>query len=212
MSQNQYIRISKTKNLKRASKIALFESEFMPHIEALKTFAYHLTYNETDANDLIQETYLKAFKFIEKYEKGTNAKAWLFKILKNAYINEYRKKVKRPVKVDFEEIITFHEQDASDKFLFADLREDIFTNVMGDEVSMAIDALPEDFRTVILLCDIENFTYEEIAKILEIPIGTVRSRLFRARNMLKEMLKVYAETMGYRDVRGERKKPGDEEE
>ena len=184
----------------------------MPHIEALKTFAYHLTYNETDANDLIQETYLKAFKFIEKYEKGTNAKAWLFKILKNAYINEYRKKVKRPVKVDFEEIITFHEQDVSDKFLFADLREDIFTNVMGDEVSMAIDALPEDFRTVILLCDIENFTYEEIAKILEIPIGTVRSRLFRARNMLKDMLKVYAETLGYRDIRGERKKADYEEE
>jgi len=183
----------------------------MPHIEALKTFAYHLTYNETDANDLIQETYLKAFKFIEKYQEGTNAKAWLFKILKNAYINEYRKKVKRPVKVDFEEIISFHERENNDNELFADLREDIFTNVMGDEVTIAINALPEDFRTVILLCDIEGFSYEEIAKILDIPIGTVRSRLFRARNMLKEMLKKYAENMGYSDVRG-KKKFGDQEE
>ena len=188
----------------------------MPHIEALKTFAYHLTYNETEANDLIQETYLKAYKFIDKYQKGTNAKAWLFKILKNAYINEYRKKVKRPVKVDFEEIISFHEREKSDTFLFADLRDDIFTNVMGDEVTMAINALPEDFRTVILLCDIEGFSYEEISKILEIPIGTVRSRLFRARNMLKDMLKVYAESIGYDDVRGmkqlSRKKGWSEEE
>lgn len=165
-----------------------------------------------DANDLVQETYLKAFKFIDKYEQGTNAKAWLFKILKNAYINEYRKKLKRPVKVDFEEIISYHEQDHSDNILFADLREDIFTNVMGDEVTLAIDALPEDFRTVILLCDIEGFTYEEIAKILDIPIGTVRSRLFRARNMLKDMLRVYAETLGYDDVRGKKRLQDDEEE
>jgi len=184
----------------------------MPHIEALKTFAYHLTYEETGANDLVQETYLKAFKFIDKYEKGTNAKAWLFKILKNAYINEYRKKVKRPVKVDFEEIISYHERASADHVLYADLREDVFTNVMGDEVTIAINALPEDFRTVILLCDIEGFTYEEIAKILEIPIGTVRSRLFRARNMLKEMLKVYAESLGYDDVRGGKKKLTEEEE
>jgi len=184
----------------------------MPHIEALKTFAYHLTYNETEANDLIQETYLKAYKFIEKYQEGTNAKAWLFKILKNAYINEYRKKVKRPVKVDFEEIITFHKNDRKGDLLYADLREDIFTNVMGDEVTMAINALPEDFRTVILLCDIEGFTYEEIAKILEIPIGTVRSRLFRARNMLKDMLQSYAGTMGYDDVRGKKRHKSDEEE
>jgi len=82
---------------------------------------------------------------------------------------------------------------------------------MGDEVTIAINALPEDFRTVILLCDIEGFSYEEIAKILDIPIGTVRSRLFRARNMLKEMLKKYAENMGYSDVRG-KKKFGDQEE
>lgn len=207
-----YIRSSKQLKLERKTKISLFEEEFMPHIEALKTFAFHLTYNETEANDLVQETYLKAFKFIDKYEQGTNAKAWLFKILKNAYINEYRKKVKRPVKVDFEEIISYHEQDQSDNLLFADLREDVFTNVMGDEVTIAIDALPEDFRTVILLCDIEGFTYEEISKILDIPIGTVRSRLFRARNMLKDMLRIYAESLGYDDFRGKKRTTEDEEE
>ena len=185
----------------------------MPHIEALKTFAFHLTYDDSDANDLVQETYMKAFRFIEKYEKGTNAKAWLFKILKNAYINEYRKKVKRPVKVDFEEIINFHEREDSESFLNTDLRDEIFTHVMGDEVTMAIDALPEDFRTVILLCDIEGFSYEEMAKILDIPLGTVRSRLFRARNMLKDMLRVYAESLGYDDVRGKKghKNPDEEE-
>jgi RNA polymerase sigma factor (sigma-70 family) len=198
--------------LKRDEKIVLFEKEFMPHIEALKTFAYHLTYNDSESNDLIQETYLKAFKFIDKYQQGTNAKAWLFKILKNAYINEYRKKVKRPVKVDFEEIISYHGRENTDDVLFADLREDIFTNVMGDEVTNAINALPEDFRTVILLCDIESFTYEEISKILEIPIGTVRSRLFRARNMLKEMLKVYAAQLGYDDMRSRKSKISNEEE
>ena len=190
----------------------MFEKEFLPHIEALKTFAFHLTYNESEADDLLQETYLKAYKFIDKYQQGTNAKAWLFKILKNAYINEYRKRVKKPIKVDFEEIISYHERNKTDDVLFADLREDIFTNVMGDEVTLAINALPEDFRTVILLCDIEGFTYEEISKILEVPIGTVRSRLFRARNMLKGMLKAYAEKLGYDDLRGQKQTKRDEEE
>jgi RNA polymerase sigma-70 factor (ECF subfamily) len=86
-----------------------------------------------------------------------------------------------------------------------DLREEIFQNMMGDEVTTAINALPVDFRTVILLCDIEGFTYEEIAKIIDVPIGTVRSRLFRARNMLKEKLKSYAQSLGYKDVRGLRR-------
>ena len=86
---------------------------------------------------------------------------------------------------------------------YFDLREEIFDEMMGDEVSSAVNALPIDFRTVILLCDIEGFTYEEISKIIDIPIGTVRSRLFRARNMLKDKLKHYASSMGYKDQRGE---------
>ena len=190
----------------------IFNTELLPHIDALKTFAYHLTYNEEDANDLVQETYMKAHRFIDKYIPGTNAKAWLFKILKNAFINEYRKKSKRPTKVDFEEIISYHDTDDNSKTEYFDLREEIFANMMGDEVTNAINALPIDFRSVVLLCDIEGFTYEEISKIIDVPIGTVRSRLFRARNMLKEMLKSYASNLGYEDKRRKITKRGSGEE
>lgn len=186
----------------------IFEDEFFPHIHALKTFAYHLCYNDSDAEDLVQETYMKAHRFIDKYLEGTNAKAWLFKILKNAYINEYRKKSKRPHKVDLEDVVAFHDSDQSKGAGFHDLREELFQDMMGDEVTIAINALPVDFRTVILLCDIEGFTYEEISKIIDVPIGTVRSRLFRARNMLKEKLKSYAQKLGYSDVRGSKNKTG----
>jgi RNA polymerase sigma factor (sigma-70 family) len=179
----------------------IFTDELFPHMESLKTFAFHLTYSDQDAEDLVQETYLKAHKFIDKYVEGTNAKAWLFKILKNAYINEYRKKVKRPTKVDYEEIVNFHDSEDENNAGFSDLREDMFKNRMGDEVTIALNSLPIDFRTVILLCDIEEFTYEEISKIIDVPIGTVRSRLFRARNMLKDKLKGYAVKLGYKDYR-----------
>lgn len=185
----------------------IFETEFLPHADALKTFAYHLAYNDEDANDLVQETFLKAYRFIDKYHEGTNAKAWLFKILKNAYINEYRKKSKRPTKVDFEDIVAYHDTDDDRVTGYMDLRAEIFQYMMGDEITTAINALPVDFRTVILLCDVEDFTYEEISKIIDIPIGTVRSRLFRARNMLKETLKKYAKSLGFKDLRGQKNIP-----
>lgn len=199
-----FVKILRSVGSGKRSPEKLFEEEFLPHIDGLNTFAFHLTYNEEDAQDLVQETYLKAFRFIEKYEEGTNAKAWLFKILKNAYINQYRKKNKRPTQVDYEEVVGYQDGDESSNMSsYFDLREEIFDEMMGDEVSSAVNALPIDFRTVILLCDIEGFTYEEISKIIDIPIGTVRSRLFRARNMLKDKLKHYASSMGYKDQRGE---------
>lgn len=179
----------------------VFEEEFLPQIDALYTFAYHLTYNEEDANDLVQETYLKAYRFIDSYNEGTNAKAWLFRILKNAFINQYRKKSKQPTRVDYEEIINYHDEEDTNYSSYLDLREEMFQDMMGDEVTTAINSLPVDFRVVILLCDIEGFTYEEIAKIIDIPIGTVRSRLHRARNMLKEKLRTYAQSLGYKDKR-----------
>lgn len=193
------------------NKLEFFKNEFMPHIEALKTFAFHLTYSDADADDLIQETYMKAFKFMDKYEKGTNAKAWLFKILKNAYINEYRKKVKSPQKVDVDDVGLVKTTENQNERLKADLRDDIYTNELGDEVTKALDKLPEDFRTVILLCDIEGFSYEEMSKIIDIPVGTIRSRLFRARNALKELLKPYAVKMGYEDFRGKKRSRNEEE-
>ena len=183
-------------------KDIIFEEELMPQIDALYNFAYHLTYSEADSNDLVQETYLKAYRFIASYEVGTNAKAWLFKILKNAFINQYRKKTKQPTKVDYQEIVNFHaEENDTNYSSYLDLREEIFQGMMGDEITIAINSLEVPFRTVILLCDVEGFKYEEISKILDVPIGTVRSRLHRARNMLKEKLKSYAKSLGYIDNR-----------
>lgn len=178
-------------------KTSLFEKEFLPHADALYNFAYHLTYKEEDANDLVQETFLKAFKYMHHYESGNNAKAWLFRILKNAFINEYRKVTKRPNIVDFDEVAEFHRNDDEGMHGKLDMREELFGDLMGDEVTKALNALPVDFKTVILLCDIEGFTYEEIAKIIDIPIGTVRSRLHRSRQMLKESLSEYAVAMGF---------------
>ncbi len=180
-------------------KEQLFEDELLPHADALYNFAYHLTYNEADANDLVQDTFLKAFRFLNSYDSGTNAKAWLFRILKNGFINEYRKKKKEPNKVDYEDIVAYQDADDDAGTATYDLREDIFDGMMGDEITIALNKLPIDFKTVILLCDIEGFSYEEIAKIIDIPIGTVRSRLHRARNMLKESLKEYAIQMGFKD-------------
>jgi RNA polymerase sigma-70 factor (ECF subfamily) len=160
-------------------------------------FAYRLTFDEDDAKDLVQDTYLKAYRFINSFEKGTNAKAWLFRILKNSFINEYRKKSKQPAKVDYQEVETYYNSDNVDYSMTSDLRVDAVKDMLGDEISNALNSLAVDFRTVIILCDLEGFTYEEMAKILDIPIGTVRSRLHRARNLLKEKLKSYAQNMGY---------------
>ncbi len=189
-----------------------FEKEFLPHLEALHSFAFHLCYNEEDAADLVQETFLKAFRFIDKFEEGTNAKAWLFKILKNAYINQYRKDARQPSMVDYDEVAVYQEEEEGQSTSYFDLREEIFDQMMGDEVSTALNALPEEFRTGIWLCDIEGFSYEEIAKITDIPIGTVRSRLFRARNMLKEKLQNYAVNMGFKDLRGSKRAKRNSEE
>lgn len=200
MSNNIIFDYPSTKvSAEKLRKDKIFEGEFLPHIDALYTFAYHLTYNEDDANDLVQETFMKSYRFIDSYEVGTNAKAWLFKILKNAFINEYRKRSKRPTKVDFEDVAGYQDSETSSYVGSLDLRQEIFQGMIGDEVTRALNSLPVDFKTVVLLCDVEGFTYEEIAKIVDIPIGTVRSRLHRARNMLKDKLKEYAKKFGYKN-------------
>jgi RNA polymerase sigma factor (sigma-70 family) len=185
------------KDLSKAEKDAQFEKEFMPLIDSLYNFAYRLTLDEDDANDLVQETYLKAYRFFSSYEQGTNAKAWLFRILKNSFINDFRKKSKEPSKIDYQEVESYYNSDDVDENITTDLRIESLQEMIGDEVATALNALAVDFRTIIILCDLEGFTYEEMAKILDIPIGTVRSRLHRARNLLKEKLKAYAGTMGY---------------
>lgn len=181
-------------------KSAIFDGEFMPHIHSMYNFAYRLTLDRDDAKDLVQDTYLKAYRFIGSFQQGTNAKAWLFRILKNSFINDYRKKSKEPNKVDYQEVETYYNSEDVNRQITPDLRVESLKDMMGDEISNALNSLDVDFKTVIILCDLEGFKYEEMAKILDIPIGTVRSRLHRARNLLKEKLSAYAKSMGYKNA------------
>ena len=183
--------------LNTAGKDKLFEMELLPHLSSLYNFAYSLTSNQDDSDDLVQETFLKAYKFLNSYQSGTNAKAWLFRILKNSFINDYRKSSKEPPKVDYQEVESYYNSDDVDIKMTTDLRVDAVNGMMGDEVAMALNNLDVDYRTIIILCDLEGFKYEEMAKILDIPIGTVRSRLHRARQLLKEQLLEYSQKMGF---------------
>jgi len=177
----------------------LFEKEFVPHLDAMYNFALRLTNDEDDAHDLVQDTCMRAFRFIGSFEPGTYAKAWLFRILKNNFINDYRKKSRGPSKVEFEWVEqSFAGEDDPEPAFQADLKAETVNEMLGDEITSAIQALPVDFRMIIILCDLEEFSYEEMAKILNIPIGTVRSRLHRARTMLKQTLATYAEKKGYK--------------
>ena len=190
---------TKRKSYSKSEKELIFDSEFFPHIDSMYNFAYRLTFDEDDSNDLVQDTYLKAYRFITSFERGTNAKAWLFRILKNSFINDFRKRSKEPSKVDYQEVESYYNSDEVDRAITTDLRVETVQDMIGDEISNALNSLDVDFRTVIILCDLEGFKYDEMAKILDIPIGTVRSRLHRARNLLKEKLSGYAEKMGYKN-------------
>jgi RNA polymerase sigma factor (sigma-70 family) len=181
----------------------LIERELLPHLDAMYNFAMHLTrYNENESNDLVQDAFLKACRAVSQYREGTNAKAWLFTILKNAFINSYREKMRTPDVEDIEKVFfTGNAEEKEGPQKVVDLREEYFDRLLGDEITAALNSLSPDFRTIILLCDVEEFTYEEIASIIGVPIGTVRSRIHRARNHLKEKLQVYAREQGYQDKR-----------
>lgn len=174
-----------------------FNEEIIPHLDALYNFGLRLTSDPNDAEDLVQDTIVKAYRFFSSYEKGTNAKAWLFRILKNSYINNYRKRSKKPQEVDYDEVATFYETIRAERTETSDLEDKMFRELIDDDISNALDEIPEDFRTVVLLCDVEDFTYEEIANMLDVPIGTIRSRLHRGRNLLKAQLTEYAYKRGY---------------
>ena len=181
-----------------------FEKEAMPHINLLQNYAYRMVGNRLDADDLVQETYLRAFRFFDKFEKGTNCKAWLFRIMKNLFINDYRKSQKQPGKVDYDEIENFYESIKSDKLDTNDLQEKVFSNLLDDDLTNALNSLQDDFKTVVILCDLEGLSYEEIAEFVQCPIGTVRSRLHRGRKLLQQKLYRYAKEKGY-DVDGNSK-------
>jgi RNA polymerase sigma-70 factor (ECF subfamily) len=174
-----------------------FEVEALPHSDLLYNYALRMTNNAADADDLVQETFLKGFRFWEKYEKGTNIRAWLFRIMKNSYINHYRKESKEPDTVDYEDVQNFYDTIRDAGSDSSDLHVSAFGNLLEDDVATAIAELPEDFRTVVILCDIEGLTYEEIAEFLDCPLGTVRSRLHRGRSLLRVRLTKYAKERGY---------------
>lgn len=174
-----------------------FVEEMLPHMDSLYNYALWLTNEHNAANDLIQDTYLKAYRFFDKYEKGTNARAWLYRTMKNSYINNYRKKTREPDNLEFDETEFSYFNTMHPSLDTTDVRELLYRNLLDDDISGALADLPENFRTAIVLRDIEGLTYEELAEFFDIPIGTVRSRLHRARKALGEKLLGYARERGY---------------
>ena len=175
----------------------VFTNETLPHRSALYNYALKISGNSDDAQDLVQETYYKAYRYFDKFQTGTNSKAWMFMILKNSFINDYRKSKREPYKLDYEQIQNFYENVKSDRSQTNNLDTEYFNNLIDDEMTAAIDQLPTKMREVFLLCDLDGNSYEETAELVGCPIGTVRSRLHRARLMLQETLLDYAKNKGY---------------
>jgi|SRR5690554_98850 len=187
---------------KRSDKDKGFEREAVPHLDALYGTALRMTKDEQDAEDLVQEAMLKAYRYFDRYESGTNCKAWLFKIMTNTFINRYRKTKKRReflVDDDYRPLQERAEAPAANPFVddFGEDEERLYFKVFGDEVKEALEAMPVDFRMVVLLADLQDFAYKEIAEIMDCPIGTVMSRLYRGRRMLQAGLEDYAREEGY---------------
>jgi RNA polymerase sigma-70 factor, ECF subfamily len=175
-----------------------FETLALEHVDPLYSAALRLTKNERDAEDLVQDAFLRAFRFFDKFERGTNIKAWLFKILTNTFINRYRRKVKERTVVEGAAREGFNERfvarDANEGS--ANPEQYLFERLLSDDVLGAIDDLPIDFRLVVILADLQEFSYKEIAEILDCPVGTVMSRLFRGRKLLQKTLATYAVEAG----------------
>ena len=179
-----------------------------PHLSSLFSTALRMTHNKNDAEDLVQDTLFKAFRALNQYQKDTNFRAWIFRILVNTFITAYRKAIKQPQKIsydDMEEFFLYKRLDESVS-LQETTKEDFLENLFEDDVKEALDNLPYQFRLVVLLCDVEGFSYKEIANIIDAPSGTVMSRLFRGRKLLQRYLWNYAKTRGY--ITDDNKKKG----
>lgn len=182
-----------------AELVERFEREALPYLDQLYAGAYRMTRNASDAEDLVQETYIKAFRAFNQFEAGTNLKAWLYRILTNTYINMYRKAQREPKVNPTDEIHDWQMADAA-RYTSGGLRSaeaealELLPNTIIDE---ALAKIPEDFRNAVYLADVEGFAYKEIAEIMEVPVGTVMSRLHRGRKLLRESLADYARENGY---------------
>jgi len=171
-----------------------------PHLSSLYSTAMRMTRNNQDAEDLVQDTLYKAYRALNQFQKNTNFRAWIFKILVNTFITGYRKAVKQPKKVSYEDIhefILYKGAKIDESLLSDDSKVDIINHYFDDEIKAALENLPYQFRLVVLLCDIEGFSYNEIAHIIDVPLGTVMSRLYRGRRLLQRTLWDYAKEKGY---------------
>lgn len=171
-----------------------FEREALVHLDAVYRMALRLSGDASDAEDLVQETMLKAWHAWHRFERGTNARAWLLTILRNTHINQYRRARREPVTRDVAELEAYT--------VFGEIQDTdpagtFFDRIVDDEVVRAVDALPPDFREVLVLSDVEDLPYADIARVIDAPVGTVKSRLFRARQLLQRRLYAFAVEAGY---------------
>lgn len=173
-----------------------FEGEAMPHMATLYNTALYMTRNPAHAEDLVQETLLKAFRFWHRYEQGTNCKAWLFRILTNTFINRNRKKQHLHESIEGSEREYTAGMLAQGNHFYDTPEMDYLGKLFPEHVQKAVESLPENFRIPVILADLHDFSYKEIADIMECPVGTVMSRLFRGRKRLQELLFEYAIELG----------------
>ncbi len=170
-----------------------FEREALPHLEALHAYALHLCRDASDADDLVQETYIKALSNFASYQTGTNCRAWLFRILTNTFFNLRRsRKRHNPIESEMPELELAMAESAQDRGIYRPIDMQLLDGVVSKHVTDALDALPPEFRTVLLLADLHDFSYKEIAEVVDCPVGTVMSRLFRARKAMQKRLLTHA--------------------
>ena len=174
-----------------------FEEQMLPHLDALYRTALGMTKNPGDAEDLVQDTFVRAFQFFDQFQGGTNARAWLFKILTNLYINSYRKRTREPERVSYDELEDFYLYNrlayAQSSGVGGSPEDEVVQKVQIDAIRAAIDRLPDEYRDTVLLADLNGFSYLEIGDMLGIPVGTVRSRLSRGRRLVQKALWTYTE-------------------
>jgi RNA polymerase sigma-70 factor, ECF subfamily len=179
-----------------------FAREALPQMKALREFALSLCKNEQRSNDLVQDTMIKAYRHFDSYKQGTNCRAWLFQICKHCFINDCRRRRYEPVAVDMDAALS---SDGQDNEGLREIRPVVadteapngLASVLSDEVAEALDEIPPDYQTVLILSDIEGYSYEEIADFIRAPMGTIRSRIHRGRKMLAERLGEFAKREGY---------------
>jgi RNA polymerase sigma-70 factor (ECF subfamily) len=178
---------------------ARFTELAMEHMPALYSAALRMTRNPSDAEDLVQETYLRAYRGFGSFTDGTNLRAWLYRILTNTYINSYRAAKRRPEIADVEDVedlYLYHRLAPTDGTISRSAEEEALASFTDEEVKAAIESLPDAFRIAVLLADVEGFSYKEIAEITDVPIGTVMSRIHRGRRALQKALHDFAESRG----------------